>query len=173
MACNGHTGVCNTYAGRIGPGTASSWTDDPVDTNDLVKNTHYNQMRTAIKAEIVRRSMTEETSYSDPGAQSDGDIIYSNDYRYVRNNIRKAGSWTWYPSTVNNTTGIAPGLEIQDDTTNDMRDETNDLETECLCECNYSCTCNCNYCTCNCAHTCTCNCAYYSDEKLKKDIGYL
>ena len=137
MACNGHCNQCPTHPGYIGPETPTSWTDDPVDTNDEVKSTHFNELRTAIQNELDRRSLTEETTYIDPGSVDTNDIVYKDSYRYVRNQIRKVSSYSWYPSTVVDTV-LSAGQPILADSTNDMRDETNILESSCVCDCNYS-----------------------------------
>lgn len=171
MACGGHCNQCTTHPGYIGPVTPTAWSNDPVVTSTPVYDDHYNEIRASIKAELTRRSLTEELTYPDPGDQATDDVVYSNDYRYLRNQIRKAGSDTWLPNTVIDS-ALSASEVISAATTNAMRIETNSLESECICNCNYSCTCNCNYCTCNCNHICQCNCNY-SDERLKKEIIYL
>ena len=172
MACHSHCNQCALHPGYIGPVTPTSWTNDPVDTDIRVKDNHFNELRTAIQDELDRRSLTEQTTYPDPGAVDTDDTIYNEHYRYIRNQIYKCGGYSIpFTGDVANEV-ISAGQPILADTTNDMRDNTNTLEAVCICDCNYSCTCNCNYCTCQCNYSCTCNCAY-SDERLKRDIIYL
>lgn len=161
MACHSHCNQCSTHPGYIGPATPVSWYDDPVNTDDQVYDHHFNQLRTEIKAELTRRSETENTTYDDPGVVDTDDIIYNEHYRYIRNQIYKCGGYDypWDDSDITNET-ISGGQPILADTTNNMRDTTDVLKAECVCNCNYSCTCNCNYCVCNCNYACTCNCAY-------------
>ena len=159
MACTGHCNQCITHPGYIGPETPTEWTDNPVDTNDEVKSLHFNELRSSIQEELIRRSLEQDTTYDDPGDVDTNDLVYKNNYRYIRNQISKASSYTWFPSTVTDIV-LSAGQPILADSTNDMRDETNILEASCVCDCNYSCTCNCNYCTCDCNHACQCNCNY-------------
>lgn len=173
MACHSHCNQCALHPGYIGPATLTTWTNDPVSTNTQVKSGHLNELRSSIQDELTRRSLTENTAYPDPGVVDTNDTIYNEHYRYIRNQIYQCGGYTYppWPSPVENET-INTGEQILADTTNDMRDTTNVLEAQCVCNCNYACTCNCNYCVCNCNHACQCNCNY-SDERLKRDIVYL
>lgn len=173
MACHSHCNQCALHPGYIGPATPAVWSDDPVDTNDPVYDDHFNELRSEIKDELTRRSTAENTAYPDPGVVDTNDTVYNEHYRYLRNQIYVMGGYVypWVNDDIKNET-ISAGQPILADTTNDLRDTTDVLMSECICNCNYSCTCNCNYCVCQCNYTCQCNCNY-SDKRLKRDIVYL
>jgi hypothetical protein len=175
MACNGHCNQCALHPGYVGPATPSVWTDDPLETDDEVKATHFNELRSAILDEYTRRSLSPSAT---PDIKDTDDTVFAIDYRSLRDQIRKADDDLWTAAVSAEYMGygtLARGLEIQDESTEAFRLQVNTLEAVCVCNCNYSCTCNCNYCTCNCNYSCTCNCNYsvFSDERLKRDIVYL
>lgn len=172
MACHSHCNQCAAHPGYIGPATPTSWTDDPLNTRDEVKATHFNEIRSALQDEYSRRSKTPSAT---PDIKDSNDTVFAVDYRALRDQIRRADRTLWTTAASAEYMGygtLAPGLEIQDESTEAFRVQINVLEAECQCDCNYSCTCNCNYCTCNCNHACQCNCNY-SDERLKREITYL
>ena len=176
MACGGHTNSCPSHPGYDPPLSPVSWTDDPLNTNDEVKATHFNELKLNINVEFTRRGLSPSAGFP-PANKDTNDFVYGDDYRVLRDHIipvsddSSLGTWSPRPAIVSYGT-LAPGQDIQDESTEEMRDEIDTIRGECLCNCNYSCTCDCNYCVCNCNHVCTCNCAY-SDERLKEKIVYL
>ena len=191
MACTGHCNQCAAHPGYVGPGTATVWTDDPLESGIFIKDYHWDELRDAIDAETTRRS--EVWSPSDPGNVDVGDKYNQggsgDGWRDLRDQVSYLDTGTtdgWRPSDVDDST-ILTGENIFSAAPQTIRDRLNVLEEECVCDCNYSCTCdcnyctcdcnyctcNCNYCTCNCNYPCTCNCAYASDERLKREIEYL
>lgn len=170
MACNGHSNSCPSHPGYDPPVEAVSWTTDPLDTNDEVDATHFNELKYWTTVEYSRRSISPSGGFP-PDDKDTDDIIYGSDYITVWDHIKNIDR-TWSPTQGSTRPDLKAGQDIQDESTEDMRDQIDTLRAECLCNCNYSCTCNCNYCTCNCNYSCTCNCNY-SDERLKIDIVYL
>lgn len=185
MVCTGHTNSCPAHPGYDPPLSPVSWTDDPLDTTDDVKATHFNELKYYVDVEFTRRGLSPSAGFP-PDNMDTEDIIYASDYREIRDHLRTAsfstaaGTWdTSIPSACGygsmargrQVSGVPANLGyILDETTEEMRTEIDLLRAECLCDCNYSCTCNCNYCVCNCNHACQCNCNYISDERLKMEI---
>jgi len=186
MACGGHTNSCPAHGGYIPGITPTTWSDDPLTTNSI-KAIYHNELRTAIAAELTRRSASWP---ADPGAVTTATNASSLHVRRLRDGINAATAWTWPSYLADTDTGTDDEIEAQQ--YNAMRDRVNVIEAICVCDCNYSCTCNCNYactcqcnyactcqcnyaCTCNCNYACTCNCNYSakSDIRLKYDIEYL
>ena len=147
--------VCTAHAPGTWVGTPTAWTDVPLSTSVGIKVQHHNELRTAINAELIRRS---KAWVHDPGAVNTAISVLSSHIRDLRNGINSGLSWAW-PATMNDAeTEIGDSiLALQYST---MRDRVNYMELECLCNCNYACTCLCNYaCTCDC-NVCSCNCNY-------------
>jgi hypothetical protein len=167
MACGGHCNHCPSHPGYDPALSAPTWTNDPIGTNDEVEDTDFNEMRAYIVTECARRS---KSSSGIAGTVNSSTVVTASDYKSLRDYLVICKAWS-YPAIVNDAT-LAVGQNIQDESTEELRDRINTLRTECICNCNYSCTCNCNYCVCNCNHACECNCNY-SDKRLKKEIQYL
>ena len=187
--CTGHCNQCAAHPGYVGPATPVTWTDDPLTSDTLIKEIHWDQLRDEIDAETTRRSETWAIGDGDPGNVNAGDKYYQggtglpDGWRELRNQLSYLDTGTyngWQPADVDNST-ILTGEQILPAAPQAIRDRLDVINQECVCDCNYACTCNCNYpCTCNCNYPCTCNCNYtcvcncaYSDEKLKKEIEYL
>ena len=122
------------------------------------------QLRTAINREKTRRGAA-QLSFTTIAAGGAGSIT-TGIFNEVKNGINGIRAFTW-------TYSYAVGSSIYSAYITELRQKMNDLEDDCICNCNY-CTCNCNYCTCNCNYACTCNCNYsYSDINLKENIKYI
>lgn len=183
MACTGHSNVPNSAActGHKPPVSAVSWID-PVPQSVAIAAAQFSQLRTAVLQELTRRS----TSYVVPTVAANV-IIHANEWQEIRNGINACKSWT-FPAEVDNT-ALAVGANINATAIVALRNRTNTLKAECVCNCNYACTCNCNYpctcdcnypCTCDCNYPCTCDCNYactcdcnYSDIRLKTDVEFI
>jgi len=176
MACTGHTNSCPLHAGYVAPVAAYTWTNDPITTDDPVEEDDFNEMTLVTNAEFTRRSLSPSGGFP-PANKTTNDIIYAADYRRLRDHLvtlcRQSTGVSWSPNAAYTGYGaLASGQEVQDESTEEIRDKLNELRAECVCNCNYACTCDCNYCTCNCNYSCVCNCNY-SDKRLKNDIEYL
>ena len=175
MACNGHSNSCPSHPSYIGPGTATSWTSpDPMTAGTKITTTYWNELRNAVDNETSRRNET--WNVGEPGSRAVGDPIYEH-YDNLRDQLYYLGATT---RSALNDPNLNDGYVVEAEETDGLRDATNELEVQCVCNCAYSCTCNCNYCTCNCNYCtcncnypCTCNCNYYSDERLKTEIEEL
>ena len=175
MACTGHSNSCASHPGYVGPGTATTWTSpDPMTAGTEINVGYWNELRNAINSETSRRS--ESWNVTDPGTKSVGNKI-TDVYDNLRDQVYYLGATTDSNLADPN---LNTGSEIEAHETDGLRDCTNELETQCVCNCNHSCTCECNYCVCacnycvcQCNYPCTCNCNYSSDERLKEDIIYL
>ena len=159
MACNSNTNSCPAHPGYIPGITPTTWTDDPLSSSITDKSIHHNQLRTAISAELTRRSKSWPV---DPGAVSTATTISYLHPRRLRDGINAAKTWS-YPAAVLDIV-LASGVQIFASANTALRSQINIYEAECVCDC--------NYCTCDCNHSCTCDCDY-SDERLKKDIIYM
>jgi hypothetical protein len=191
MACTGHNGVTPNYVacgGYIAPASPYSFTTpDLIGGVHNVQDYHYNEIRAAIAQELTRRGWSWATVGGDPGTVTQGatQVTYLQ-WRALRDRIYNI--WAWgYAWTTNSL--LSPGVEIHEETVEELRWAINVAKSICYCQCNYACTCNCNYaCTCNCNYACTCNCNYpctcncnyyctcncaYSDIRLKKEIEYI
>ena len=176
MACTGHCNHCPAHGGYIPPISVYTWTNDPITTDDPVEEDDFNEMASVINSEFARRSLSPSAGFP-PTAKTTNDIIYSLDYRRIRDHLvrlcRASTGVSWSPIAAQNGYGaLAAGRVIQDETTEEVRTKINELREECICNCNYACTCECNYCVCNCNYACTCYCNY-SDIRLKEQICYL
>jgi len=169
MACTGHVGTGDNDGNYIGPVTPTTWTDDPLTTSVIAKDTHHNELRTAIDDELTRWS---QSWPADPGAVTTADKILSTHVRNLRDGILEAYPDSWPPSFLDDSnTGTDDILEAQQ--YNELRNQVNVIEAICACDCNYACTCDCNYaCTCNCDYSCGCD-TDKSDRRLKYDIEYI
>ena len=175
MACTGHSNVPNGVpcTGHVTPVSPVDWVD-PVPQSIDISAAQFNQLRAAVNDELSRRS----TAYIIPTVVI-GEDVKADDWREIRNGINACQAWT-FPATVDNT-AINLGADIKADAIITMRNKTDSLRSDCVCNCNYACTCDCNYpCTCNCNYSCTCDCNYactcncnYSDKRLKIDIEYI
>lgn len=157
------------------PSNSTVWTDPVISHNVRVKAQHINELRAAINAEKTRRHLT---TYNFGSNLVRGNIILKSHTKDLRDQIENMRSFNW-------TYDYSLIRLIDSGIISEVRSAINDLENDCLCNCNYCtcncnyctcncnyCTCNCNYCTCNCNYSCTCNCNY-SDKNLKEDIEYL
>ena len=201
--CHSNTtsGFCDSHIGTVGcpnhdgsavtdpgippcPTNINSFTDELVPGETKVQKWHINELRAAIDAERVRRSMSQVWS----GAKVEsGDVVDDRDILSLREALDAARvglSWTHLTPGMEDTGQKVTAIRI-----NEVRSNLEISSTECSCQCNYACTCQCNYsctcncnysCTCNCNYSCTCNCnysctcnCYYSDEDLKKNIRFI
>ena len=152
--CTAHSGTCSAHAGRNPAGNPTIFTDPSLNTDSPIKALHVNELKTAIAAELTRRSL----SSSLPVDRDTEDLIDDAEFVQLRNALNDMQSWS-YPSSVS--TDMEQGDDVLHQTMQDLRDRTNLMEQTCVCECNYACTCQCNYdCTCNCNYACTCQCNY-------------
>ena len=127
------------------------WTDSPLLPGTIIKAQHVTELQEQINFEYKRRSVP---NYSFPSL---GSVVkYSDVYQLYNAISQLSGSLQWHENFATPLTGqLIRAINIED-----LRDNINYLQTQCVCNCNY-CTCNCNYaCTCNCNYACTCNCAY-------------
>ena len=137
-------------------------------SSTIVKASHINELIAAINREGNRRknlvansgpsaakpSTPANAQVSSNVSVSSGKIIGSNITTVInglRDTVKKMKTSIAYSN--NSTTFIKAA------TVNEIKTKLKELETACLCNCNY-CTCNCNYCTCNCNYGCTCHCNY-------------
>jgi len=127
------------------------WTDSPLLPGTVVKAQHVTELQNQINLEYKRRS---KPTYSFPSL---GSIVKYSDVYQLYNAISQIStSLQWHENFATPLTGqVIKAVNIED-----LRDNINYLQTQCVCNCNY-CTCQCNYaCTCNCNYACTCNCNY-------------
>jgi len=127
------------------------WTDSPLLPGIVIKAQHVTELQEQINFEYKRRSVP---NYSFPSL---GSVVkYSDVYQLYNAISQLSGSLQWHENFATPLTGqLIKAINIED-----LRDNINYLQTQCVCNCNY-CTCNCNYaCTCNCNYACTCNCNY-------------
>ncbi len=135
------------------------WVDSNISHEIIIKAQHLVELRNSINREVTRRSKPALTWNSN---------IQNNEIQY-------ATSWDEYFSKINavrttmNTqpaqpifnwvyTNVAVGNYILAARLIELRAKVNDLEDDCVCNCNH-CPCNCNHCACNCNHSpCSCNC---------------
>jgi len=145
--CSGNT--CTTDWFYFTP--TPDWTDSPLLPGTVVKAQHITELQNQINLEYKRRS---KPTYSFPSL---GSIVKYSDVYQLYNAISQIStSLQWHENFATPLTGqVIKAVNIED-----LRDNINYLQTQCICNCNY-CTCNCNYaCTCNCNYACTCNCNY-------------
>ena len=137
------------------PNNKTQWTDEPLQKHETrIKALHINELRNAINRERQRRGLS---SWNWSESVSSGTIIKTIHVKEIYKATKDTDTHhilTWtidYDHFTTDTKILADHIE-------ELRKNINQLEVECICDCNY-CTCDCNYCTCNCNY-CTCNCNY-------------
>jgi len=158
--CPSH--LCNVHLG--GPISKSrdqsKWTDDPITDRTNIKLQHINELRNALRRELSVRGLEEET-WKDPG-----NYFSAEQWLQIKDAInrckKKDGGAEYVYIDPYNIGGVITPLGMQY-----FRLYVNQLQTVCICDCNYDCSCNCDYCECNCNYCtcqcnwwCRCNCAY-------------
>jgi len=129
------------------PSNITTWTPPQLNPADIIEAQHINEIRNAINREKTRRG----TSIAFNTILSPGEVDLGIHIQELKDTINNIKSFAWTQNFSN-----LPGSLIYAAQITELRKNMNDLEDDCLCNCNY-CTCNCNYCTCDCNY-CTCNC---------------
>ncbi len=135
------------------------WNDNNISNQIVIKAQHLTELRNAVNREVLRRSKPSLT-WSQSINQNDVQFANSWDEYFSKINIIRSTmnvnpvqpqfQWSY--------TNVASGNYILAARLIELRAKMNDLEDDCICNCNH-CPCNCNHCACNCNHSpCPCNC---------------
>lgn len=169
------------------PSHSTEWKSGEISVGTIITYEHFQEIKDALHAERKRRyadSNKPNFTYDEVVAVSE--IITNNtiskfktyidelrNYNYVNSNSAYPGEvnppFVWvYDNYYNSADPGAPVSEeeILANSVLEIRSKINDLNNDCICNCNYCtcvcdyCQCNCSYCQCNCSYACTCNCNY-------------
>jgi hypothetical protein len=165
------------------PSHSTTWNTGTISPGVTITYQHFQEIKDALHAERKRRYANSNlANYTYSEVVYAGNIItndtisrfkkYMDDlkaYNYInadptRYPSASNGSLTWVyanywnSSNTGDTYNKVSEKEILANSILELRTNINDLNNDCICNCNY-CTCNCNYCTCNCNY-CTCVCNY-------------
>lgn len=160
-------------------------------TGGIVRKEDINELRAAIRGEYGRRGLSYPSFLNENLSH---DIITAQHVKSLREALNAMREIYWQysigevdPTKIVIKAPIYETISVINDLENDCLCNCNHCPcncNHCTCDCNY-CTCHCNYCPCNCNHCpcvcevcpcvcnhCVCNCEY-SDKNLKHEIIYL
>lgn len=162
------------------PSHATAWQSGEITTGTIITFQHFQEVKDALHAERKRRyADSNKANFTYDEVVATGNTItndtiskfkiyidelraynYVNPNSYYTSTANQPFNWTFinYFNT-SDPGGPVSEQEIMANSMLEIRTKINDLNNDCICNCNY-CTCVCDYCQCNCSYACTCNCNY-------------